>query len=373
MGENNVFRARIFGEALKSICAHYRSSPSVLPPQLGITRSALLNWTLVVYKQEIESVLKGFRSVAATGGHDVKSSRAFANNVHHYAYAILGGSMQQQQQQQSSAVAVDIAGTGTTARKWSLASLSLDDDPNIANYQLRKMVFDLLKLNIKKRRALNEAHKKANGGKMLTEWPEHLKAVAEAGQNIVQLNNVHVTTQERRTVVQEVNQLLDEMLTTCHSQQRPAVLLMRAHMHAQLGLLEINDAKDFAAALKEFEAGLRISESVAAIYGDHILVSPLAQVANILAASRQYARAEEMFTRAITLSAAHVGEDHASMAQLNVNYGIMLVESGRFGTAAEILRKADRILTKAHAGGALILGYDVLRSRIKEFLIKATK
>jgi hypothetical protein len=58
-----VFRARIFGEAFKSICAHYRSSPSVLPTQLGITRSALLNWTLVVYKQ-VEVVNHNKRSSA---------------------------------------------------------------------------------------------------------------------------------------------------------------------------------------------------------------------------------------------------------------------------------------------------------------------
>ena len=53
---------------------------------------------------------------------------------------------------------------------------------------LRKELYELLQLNLQKRRKKNMEHLQATG-KVMDEWPEHLKCLAEAGQHLVHIGS----------------------------------------------------------------------------------------------------------------------------------------------------------------------------------------
>lgn len=388
MGEHTHYRARVFGAAFHEICRLHEaernflnerkrrpnskikaadggakagagsegiecigvgvegdgdenSSSLTLAHQLTVTRERLLEWTLSEYSTEALNLLKDFEMGSRKGLKDEASSRRLANSVHHYAHGL--------------------------AHSGSEENLK-------ESWRLRKRVYKLLYKNVQNRRKLLTNKSSAvsidpeSGAgsevvfdieKVQRDWPEQLKIVAEAGQQLLE----HGSIKQRRKVAAEVYSLLEEMLSLCHPQQRSAVLMMVSHIEREIALIHIADNKA-TEALKHFEQALRISRELANQSGEHILVAPISMLANTLAMMGRFDEAFPLFHEAIQLAEIHVGSNHESISQLLVNLGIALVQTGQYTDAEPVLRRSLHILD---INGNV--GPNILRDRAEEHLM----
>ena len=328
MGEHTPFRVRVFSSGFLELCRHMNAgkggSGSVLAQQLTMTRDNMLKWTMEEYSVEARRLIEEYKEGAEQGLHSLKTSRKLSNSVHHYAHAL--------------------------EHRQTVA------DTNKAK-KLRKKVYTMLLQNLNNRRKLNEDYVKEHG-RVLTEWPELLKIVTESGQNIVQVG----TLAERKRLAREVLGIMNEMINSCHPDQRRAVMHMFAAFQNEIGLIYLAE-DDLDKALGAFELGLEYSRDLAQLSGDHILISPLAMVANILCELKRFSEAYGMYAEAIRLSERTLGPQHESISQHLLNAGIAYVQSGRFETAVPLLERAIHL---CYING--VPDADVVHARAKEWL-----
>ena len=304
MGEHTMFRVRVFENGLRELCSHLSMilGPSNIPVrrQLGLHRENLLAWTLEEYGAESSALLNDYREKSVKGANDRKDSVAMSNSVHHYAHALGSGHPKAQ--------------------------------------ELRKLVYSLLQTNLKQRRHQNEAHYDATG-KVMDEWPEHLKCLAEAGQHLIHIG----TTAERHRVSAEVASVLEEILHVCHKEQRRAVLLMVAHLDFEVGVIHMS-AGTHKEGVDSFERGLFRHRTLAVDLGEHILVSPLAALASALCTVQRFDEASPLYEEAIVIAERVLGTNHGSLAQHLLNFGISRVQYGRYAQAQGLLERSLAIM-----------------------------
>jgi tetratricopeptide (TPR) repeat protein len=308
MGEHTPYRVKAFGSAFKEICRKYRPPPvsdAPLSQQLTVTRDNLLQWTYDEYSIEYNDRMAKFLVAMTDGGNDIKKHRLLANAAHHYAHAL-----------EHSGSPEDVA----TA------------------VGIRNQTFQVLYTNLKNRRKRNQEHKIATG-RVMEDWPELMKSVCEAGQHMVGLG----TSDERRHAASLTMALLEELVNTCHHQQRPAVMHMIASLKLDVGLIDFYDNK-YEDALVHFEASLKIYRKLAESSGQHIMVSILHITANTLAGLRRYKKAHEYFDLAIKLTENHVGLHHDSLADILLNYAISKKQEGHRSEAKKMLYRALEIM-----------------------------
>lgn len=299
MGEHQPFRVRVFESGLHELCAKMASAeaPSL---QLGLSRENLHEWTLEEYGAESQNLLRDYRVRAGSGENTRKESVRVSNSVHHYAHA-------------------------------------LGEEDSRAQ-ALRKEVFELVRQNLEARRAENTAHHQRTG-KIMEEWPEHLKCLAEAGQHLLHFGPVG----DRLRVAREVSVTLEEMLRVSHKEQHRAVFLMVAHMDFEEGLIHMH-AGDNDGAVRAFQRGLSRHRELAATMGDHILISPLSSMASALCTVRRFDEALPMYEEAIRIAEVHVGRNHGSLGQHLLNFGISRVQAGDYGRAESLLTRALSVM-----------------------------
>jgi len=336
MGEHTPYRVKVFSSGFKELCRHMgsggklskkskkRQSTAALAPQLTMTRDNLWKWTIDEYSIEAQRLMSEYAEGAEKGLHTLKASRKLSNSVHHYAHAL-----------EHKQVPAE-----TTKAK-----------------QLRKDSYALLRKNLNNRRKINEQHVREHG-RVLTEWPELLKIVTEAGQNIVQVG----TVAERKRLAKEVLEIMNEMINACHPDQQRAVMHMFAAFQTEIGMIYLNE-DDLENALEAFQLGLQYSRDLAKLSGDHILISPLTMVANILCELKRFSHAYAMCAEAMRLAEKTLGPQHESMAQHLLNAGIAFVQSGRFEAAEPLLKRAIHL---CQING--VPDSDVIPERSKQFL-----
>jgi len=277
---------------------------NILKPQLGLTQANLLQWTLEVYGQEADEALLTYSNSAKQGKFGVSESRRLANSVHHYAHALItkGGGGQH--------------------------SKALD---------LRKRVWQLLQENIAGRRQLAAASGGGRGGKKVSaDWPELLKVTAEAGQQLVSVGEISPV--QRVAIAAEVSTLLEEILRVCHHAQRPAVQHMVAHMHAESGLMYLQQSQG-SESLRYFHKSLLLYRQLSVKTGTHILVQPLTALANVLCTLKYFPQAFPLYEEAIRIAESNLGLRHKSLSNHYLNFGISQVEAGNMVEGAVLLRK----------------------------------
>eukprot|EP01038_Epipyxis_sp_PR26KG_P012549 gene12549-16828_t len=304
MGEQERFRIRVFKSGLIQICDNILknndSNSSLLPLQLSLSRENLLYWTLEEYKIESELLLKSYELSAKHGKNGLTESRALSNSVHHYAHA--------------------------------LENLFTINDAKKAE-KLRRKLYFLLKLNLNSRRkfGINEHN-----------WPELVKTVATAGQLLTNVG----TVKERKQIVTEMMEYIDEMMRGSHEKQHHAIKHMTAHTLIQFGLIELEGGnQNIHQALHYFQKSLELSSELSTLSGEHILVNPLTLTANALSTIGQYDEAQNMYKKAIDLTDRHVGRGHHSIISLLVNYGISLVQSDDYDKAKQVLQESINLMT----------------------------
>ena len=135
---------------------------------------------------------------------------------------------------------------------------------------------------------------------------------------------------------------MNEMINSCHSDQHLAVLHMFAAFQVEIGLIYLSE-DDLEHTLEAFQLGLQYSRTLAELSGDHILISPLTMVANILCELKRFSEAFGMYAEAIRLAEKYLGPQHESIAQHVLNAGIAFVQSGHFESAEPLLSRAIHI------------------------------
>jgi len=343
MGEHTAFRVKVFSSGFRELCRHMAATAIAavsanfgmrksktkgkskgLANQLTMTRDNLLKWTMDEYSVEAKRLMSEYAIGAEQGVHTLKASRKLSNSVHHFAHA-----------------------------------LEHRNDPaeTVKAKQLRKDSYALLLKNLNNRRPLNDKNK-IEQGRVLTEWPELLKIVTEAGQNIVQVGDLA----ERKRLAKEVLEIMNEMINSCHPDQQRAVLHMFAAFQVEIGLIYLAE-DDLERALDAFQLGLQYSRELAMLSGDHILISPLTMVANILCELKRFSEAYGLYAEAIRLAEKTLGPQHESIAQHLLNSGIAFVQSGRFESAEPLLVRAIHL---CQING--IPDDDIVPQRSKQFL-----
>jgi len=347
MGEHSVFRIRVFKSAFTEICEQYNYQQQqekekekvnishrvdtrrnrVLSRQLGVTREVLLQWSLAEYSLESKVLMKHFQELVGQGLNGLSQCKRVSNSVHHYAHA--------------------------------LEHSSDDRDKQLAE-KLRVQVFELLLTNLQMKREENRRVKEETG-RMLGDWPELIKTVAEAGQHLLQFGD----TIRRNNVATTIMELLTELYHSCHRVQKKAVLAMIAHMHSEIGLIALSES-DVNKAVKHFQKSVDISEELADISGTHMLVNPMSYLANALSMQGKFSKSIPIFEKIINISEKHLGVNHESLAQLLVNYGIALFESGRLNDAEKTLKRSVKIMVTNKFSSE-----ELLFKRAHEYIAKA--
>lgn len=311
MGEHLAFRVRVFETGLHELCSKLGTKEH-LPLQLGLSRDKLRQWTLEEYGEESQELMRQYRSRAAAGLNSRKESVSVSNSVHHFAHALGDESSQAQ--------------------------------------ALRREVYELVRQNLEARREENAAHHQRTG-RILEEWPEHLKCLAEAGQHLLHFGPVH----ERFKIVQEVSATLQEMLQVSHTEQHRAVHLMIAHMDFEEGLVHMAGG-DNDAGVTAFQQGLERHRELARVMGNHILISPLSSMASALCTVRRFDEALPKYEEAIGIAEEHVGRNHGSLGMHLLNFGISRVQAGDYERADSLLTRALSVLraNRSVDSGALV-------------------
>jgi hypothetical protein len=216
------------------------------------------------------------------------------------------------------------------------------DDPTAQ--ALRKEVYMLLHQNVQGRRKHNEAHFVATG-KIMEEWPEHLKCLAEAGQHLLHVGS----TADRHRIAGEVQATLEEMLRVSHKEQHRAVMLMVAHMDFEIGMIYLTEQRNHD-GVAMFQRGVDRHRELAAHMGEHILISPVSSLASALCTIGRFDDAKPLFMEAIRIAEAQLGRNHGSLGQHLINFGISRVQRGDYDGAVALLSRAREVLLTANGG-----------------------
>lgn len=326
MGEHTHLRVKVFKSAFDEICRVSHGDLSApLANQLTATRENIHAWTLESYYNEMVKLFALYERNVDRGENTMKQSRKLANSVHHYAHG--------------------------------LEHRNQPGDYDMA-VSLRNKTFVLMYRNLQARRKMNSDHL-AQHRRILEEWPEHMKAVCEAGQHMTHMG----TFEQRKTVGNIVLGLLEELLQYTHREQHPAVMLMIASLHVDIGIIDYEQS-NYESALTSFRKSLQLHRKLAEQSGEHILVQPMSILANTLAFMKKYEEAFQYWEECIRITERHVGRSHESLIEILLNYGIgTFVSGGSLQKAKDLIVRCIGVLRSNHFASS-----DPMYSRALQYL-----
>jgi tetratricopeptide (TPR) repeat protein len=196
---------------------------------------------------------------------------------------------------------------------------------------------------------------------MEPDWPEHLKTVAIMGGHVSGLG----TTAQKRVSSALNLQLLAELHTLAHADQKRAIEQMQAAAYFAFALIEIEE-NDFEAALVHTQRQLAQLEKISTVSGEHILITPLESNGNILSQLNRYKEASVLYERAMDIVTRLYGSEHVGLATLSMNCGISLYMHSK-----SILGKLST--WSADKQGRALKKSSALLARSKELLMKSDR
>jgi tetratricopeptide (TPR) repeat protein len=288
-GEHTAFRRRVFRTAFEDICRVLSSSSSGeaarLSPQLGVSQPNLLSWTIEEYKKEVQTLVSLYEDKTEEGLNGLPETKKLGNAMHHYCHAIKTRDM-----------------PGDLAK----------------SQQLRNFTFELFMKNLDNRKPINVKHMLANEGRVMSDWPEHMKTVAEAGGHLTSIG----TPEQRLRAALLLQGLLGDLLQVVHEEQKHTVSLMIAHNKQEMGVIYIAMGA-VTAALDHFAQAMTMTRPIAETSGKHLMLRPLENVANTLSMLGRYGEAFDNFDAAIEIiEQLYKSPVHLSLANVLINYGL---------------------------------------------------
>jgi len=245
-----------------------------------------------------------FEKNMVTGDNDIKAARLMANAVHHYAHAL------------------------------SHRDREGDDEYAIS---LRNRTFNDLFTNLNNRRVKNQEHLTITGRPM-EDWPELMKSCCEAGQHMT----ARGTSEQKKVAGAKTMALLLELVEIVAHLQRPAVELMIASLHLDLGLIDYYDDK-LREAMVNFKKCLAMNKKLAKKSGDHITVQPMEIMANTYSQLGEYTKAYQLYEKCIKNVIKHLGPNHESLGEFYLNFATAKSANGNPDEARKLLTESLRI------------------------------
>ena len=184
--------------------------------------------------------------------------------------------------------------------------------------ELRNFTFELFTRNLANRKSINMKHMRENEGRVMPDWPEHMKSVAEAGGHLTGIG----TPEQRLRAALVLQELLGDLLQVVHKEQKHTISLMIAHNKQEMGVIYIAMGSA-ATALDHFAQAMTMTRPVAEVSGKHLMLRPLENVANTLSMLGRYGEAFDNFDAAIEIiEQLYNSPVHLSLANIVINYGL---------------------------------------------------
>ncbi len=342
-----------------------------LQSQLTLTQRNLLIWTIEEYSgyrynsgskgdsPRIEKLFVEYKALANHGFADVEAGRYLSNVVHHFAFAV------EHLHYKSDSIDDD-------TNYWNQVNGLKQSFPLYSVHNMRIQVYQLLLLNIQRlqHKLEHEKREKYRIGESFRyprDYPELVKGVAIAGQQLLLLETDSPTMSDSKQVIplsldkvkvaQEVGELLQEMLNTANEKQHDAIYHMIAHHKIQQCMMamgnvgetveidvdKMNDVHTSVSnALIYCEDSLKVFQRLVPISGSHILVNPLMLTANLLSSLRRFREAYDHYEAALQIiKSSNYGSVHDPLSlviPLLLNYGTALVQGLNIGARADVAR-----------------------------------
>jgi tetratricopeptide (TPR) repeat protein len=248
-----------------------------------MTQPNILKWTLELYSEEMKLFMARYEAKMNDGLNTYSESRKLSNSVHHYCHGL------------------QVVGTPKNVEESDM---------------LRRKTFHVLNTNLQNRRRLNMEHA-LQYGYGLSEWPEHVKTVAEAGGHLTKIGS----PKDRELASQQMLVLLQEVSDNVTPMQRNAVDSIIAHTQSELSMALL-DMQDLDGALKYQKMSLKRMRNVAQSSGLHNVIRPLETVANTLSILNRHDEAFQHFEETLGIIRKLYQVEDISLARVLVNYGL---------------------------------------------------
>lgn len=355
MGESISYREHVFRVALMNLCGYIHGtaceivqhsdltnvspvslqcseldeSELLLPPQLGITTDVMQQWSYDIYSKEFRRLYELFVEKAETGLNNLSESSALANAARHYTETI-----QVQEELRLAKLVAD-----ATERSEEDANYSLSVMDEIVN--TRKAVYQVIAKNFVMHKA--EAHRYFNEtGKVVSYWPEMIRNVVSAAQALM-LTPHGVTSSEKIVIAGVILDHLYGLYEIIGESQQEIVYHMVAMHYKDMASI-YRDAGEIAAAMESARLSVNMSQEIANIAGEHVMVGPLATLASVYVKMGQFDNSLEAIQKAGDIATWHLGRWHDMVMELRLNYAVIALEARRIDVALVHAQEAREIL-----------------------------
>jgi tetratricopeptide (TPR) repeat protein len=295
LDEIDPYRERLFRDGFNAVCNHI-SGGRKLVPQLGLTQPVQLEITLDVYGDELDRLARAYKLKAEDGLNDAMETAALRDVVSRHYHALV---------------------------------TSGEEGAGLRDGQAKKKTFDLLLKNLNNRRKVNTEHFKEHHSN-LTDWPESLKVVAEAGGLLLDVPSEYISFDDRVDAGTTMLALMREVrsIASIHSLSQVDSMLQRIHMEMGQLYWSNDEPNDFPMALQHFKESLAINRRLAVVGGNHLLVDALEAVALASSALGQFIAAHEAFDECIdaTSDISNVLDRQYMQARVLTNYGVSMYQ-----------------------------------------------
>lgn len=347
MGENSVFRSRVFSSAWGELCAYARAkkqgvSPSPrMPHQLGISPAKFRQYSFDVYSIALAHSLSSYSERSRMGDIlSFKLTHALFNDYMHFV---------------DSSVHIHTTGTVTataTAGKNPieiLVDLMMKGEPTSHpsiplpqnSLHLHHIIMELLVTNVNRMRDVGAANACQKEG--FADFPDVLNLVAQAARAMTQ--NPLLTGAEKRKLANDALALVQELRGLRLEDHATLVDRYVSFVYLTLGFIEYSEGK-LQAALPFLHKSIEINSDLANVFGGHVHSQLFPLLANIYAQLKNYKMAIEFFEKSLALAESRMGRIHSTVGDIYFNYGVALYEKEDYWAARRMLVKCTDIYSK---------------------------
>jgi tetratricopeptide (TPR) repeat protein len=353
MGESNEFRTHVFRTALMTLCGHIHGAlcelvppndntdsettqemnmqcsnleaDAPLPAQLGITTDKMQSWSLDIYSKEFARLYDQFKKKAETGANTLSECAALANAAKHFSETL--------QVQEEMRIT-----RGETTENATLETLD-----HIA--KMRRVVYEIVTNNFQKHEAEAQRHKQETG-QMLVYWPEMIRNVVSVTQALM-ITPHGVSSAEKIALAGKILDRLYELYEIVGESQQEIVYHMVAMHYKEMAAI-YRDAGDLSGALESALLSVNMTQEIANIAGEHVMVTSLATLASAYAKIGQFSEGLDAIQRAGDIAQRQLGPWHDLVMEIRLNHAVMAFEAKQFDVAQVRATQAKDIILRSN-------------------------
>jgi len=284
MGDHTAYRKKVFKYAFEVLC---KNMGKKIPTQLSLSRKLLTDFAVKSYRAEAESLSAIYEPRAITGINSAAENRKLHNALQRYGYS-LGLSKRQADKDEG--------------QRW------------------RRKAFELIYRNHKNRK--KQRISELENPLAETEWYQSFEFLIYAGMDLFG----HGNAQEREVLAKTVLEIVHECSKKAMSHRQDYLSFHRAEALVELGKIAF-ERRRFDVALSYNYKALEIHKTLAKVYGEHVAVKNMQDLAAALGNMGRHEEAVDIFKEVVRISEIHLGMGHEKMAVHYKNYGLAVMHA----------------------------------------------